>query len=158
MDFVQEFTFFDAHDTSKSAIVYSGHFGTKDSTVGHPIAYTVQVERRNIAVYGSPSTGGQVLVAGSLEGITRSYASLSGIGGSGSAKKEGHFRGAWSFTDFKGNAYKWDVKVIRNQYRLTKGHLYILKPISEDLLSLVILTKQLVHNRTRSSEQRNTQS
>ncbi|KAJ1957679.1 hypothetical protein GGI12_004956 [Dipsacomyces acuminosporus] len=166
------FTYFDATDSSKSAQVFAGKLADRSDTQGLPIAYTVRVDGRHIGVYASPAHGGNLVISGALEGITKSHATLTGFSGSASVKKEGHFKGAWSFVDFSGNHYHWDVKFTGSGWRLLdaanqelarferkswkndiEGHLFILQHLSEDLLALVVLTSKLVHNRVKGSEQ-----
>ncbi|ORX66453.1 hypothetical protein DL89DRAFT_295340 [Linderina pennispora] len=84
-------------DSGQSAVVYRGYFKKKPIASDQPIAYSVRIDGRDLSVIANPSARSHVLVSG-------------GFGGVASAKKEGLIKGAWSFTDFKGNAYKWDVK------------------------------------------------
>ncbi|KAI8320035.1 hypothetical protein GQ54DRAFT_264258 [Martensiomyces pterosporus] len=166
------FTFFDAPDSSKSAQVFVGVLEDRSATQGHPIAYTIRVDGRSIGVYASPAHGGSLVLSGTLEGMTKSHATVSGFGGTAQVKKEGHFKGAWAFTDFQGSHYAWDVKFSGSKWRLLdsakqeiasfdrtawksdiEGTLHIHLQIPDDLLALVLLTNKLVHNRVKSSEQ-----
>lgn len=64
------------------------------------LAYTVRVDGRSISVYTSPSQGGHVLLSRILESMTKSHADVHGFNASAKVKKDGVFKGAWSFVDF----------------------------------------------------------
>lgn len=86
-----------------------GSFKEPAEIKSDPLAYTVRVDGRNVSVYASPSQGGNVLLSGTLEGMTKSHGQVHGFSGVAKVKKEGVFKAAWSFVDFNGNAV-WDVE------------------------------------------------
>jgi hypothetical protein len=68
-----------------------------------------RVDGRNVSVCASPSQGGNVLLSGTLEGMTKSHYQKHGFNCAAKTKKEGVLKDDCSFVDFNGNEFVWDV-------------------------------------------------
>lgn len=66
---------------------------------------------RNVSVYALPSQEGNVLLSGTLGGMTKTTKCMGvhGFNGAVKTKKEGVLKDACSFVDFNGNEFVWDV-------------------------------------------------
>ncbi|ORX69273.1 hypothetical protein DL89DRAFT_284563 [Linderina pennispora] len=171
MDGVSHFTFIDAPGSADATNVATGHASKVVEIASSHILYTLTISNAGLSVYSWVARRTDPIVTGAVVGTSMGLAVMKGFGRTATARKSGYIRGGWKFVDFTGNEYCWCVSLMGSTWKLldsnhdkvamfccipTKhrpivGHLSMNRDVSEQLLSLVLLTCQMVYLRVKAN-------
>ncbi|KAJ2162833.1 hypothetical protein GGF46_000397 [Coemansia sp. RSA 552] len=165
------FTFFKRKTLSRAVLVFPGELEDKPEIDSHirPL-YTIDSHTRHYTLLEHSADETHDVLSGKIEGLLGRSAVITGDCFLSTAKRSSIIKDGWKFVHMS-DTFTWHVnwrstqwtlrdlnkrelaRFERKSFKVTKsGTLYLLQPMDKDLLTLTILTCEIVHRDIKTRE------